>query len=99
MDYLYKCCYSIYEGRNGRKAILTTWGEMGGSRMKLTSLCYICQKPLVLVNECQNIPVPDDTRRTYNSCTGIKAAFDFQREGIDFVFKSNFHCLIADPMG
>ena len=88
--------------------------------MKLTSLCSICQKPLVLVNECQfgqdwyrnykcghafyetesrNIPVPDDTRRNYDSCTGTKAAFDFQREGIDFVFKSNFNCLIADPMG
>ena len=74
--------------------------------MKLTSLCSICNKPLVLVNECQfgkdwyrnykcghafyetdtrSVHVPDDTRRNYDSCTGTKAAFDFQREGIDSV--------------
>ena len=88
--------------------------------MKLTSLCSICNKPLVLVNECQfgqdwyrnykcghafyetesrSVAVRDETRRNYDACIPGKSAFDFQREGIDFIFKSNFNCLIADPMG
>lgn len=33
------------------------------------------------------------------SCTGTKQAFDFQKDGIEFVFKTDFNCLIADPMG
>lgn len=47
----------------------------------------------------RDILVPNDTRRSYESCSNAKAAFDFQKEGIDFVFKTNFNCLIADPMG
>lgn len=35
----------------------------------------------------------------YDSLTGTKRAFEFQKEGVEFVFKSNFNCLIADPMG
>jgi len=33
------------------------------------------------------------------SVSATKAAFDYQREGIEFIFRSNFNCLIADPMG
>jgi len=46
-----------------------------------------------------DVPVPNDTRRNYNACTNGKVAFDFQKEGIEFIFKTNFNCLIADPMG
>lgn len=35
----------------------------------------------------------------YDACVNGKAAFDFQEEGIEFIFKTDFNCLIADPMG
>src|SRR5678815_2250020 len=47
------------------------------------------------------LPVPEShERRNYSACNGSpKGAFDFQKEGVEFIFKTNFNCLIADPMG
>jgi len=50
--------------------------------------------------ESRDIPVPESReRRNYSACTNGKAAYDFQKEGIEFCFRTNFNCLIADPMG
>lgn len=35
----------------------------------------------------------------FKSISGKFEAFDFQKEGIEFIHKTNFNCLIADPMG
>ncbi len=47
------------------------------------------------------LPIPENKeRRNYAACNGSpKAAFDFQKEGVEFINKTNFNCLIADPMG
>lgn len=39
------------------------------------------------------------TQEDFTSITGTKKAFVYQQEGIEFIFKTNFNCLIADPMG
>jgi SNF2 family DNA or RNA helicase len=41
----------------------------------------------------------ETTKKNYASLTGKKSAFPFQVEGVDFVEKSGYNCLIADPMG
>ncbi len=45
------------------------------------------------------ILVPETDRKNYSSISGRMHAFDFQKEGVDFIFRSGFNCLIADPMG
>jgi SNF2 family DNA or RNA helicase len=44
---------------------------------------------------------PRDSGSTaeYTSCTGKKAAFHFQVDGIQFAERTGYNCLIADPMG
>ncbi len=37
--------------------------------------------------------------RNYKSNFGTKEAFEFQKEGVQFLFDANFNALIADPMG
>lgn len=35
----------------------------------------------------------------HHNINGRKIAYDFQKEGIDFIFKTGFNCLIGDKMG
>ncbi len=64
---------------------------------------YKCGHAFYERAEAAPLPIPDwetKNRRNYSACNGsTKAAFDFQKEGVEFIFKSNFNCLIADPMG
>lgn len=38
-------------------------------------------------------------RIRHHNINGRKVAYDFQKEGIDFIFKTGFNCLIGDKMG
>lgn len=52
--------------------------------------------------ETQAAPAPPEGNladRNYKACFNGKRAFPFQEEGIEFIFRSNFNCLVADPMG
>ena len=33
------------------------------------------------------------------SIDGEKHAYEFQKEGVEFIFETDFNCLVADPMG
>jgi SNF2 family DNA or RNA helicase len=45
--------------------------------------------------------LPPSLTQTYNfkALLSDKQAFDFQRDGVQFIVESGFNCLIADPMG
>src|SRR5258708_9738059 len=53
--------------------------------------CFFEAEPLTQVENF--------TQRNFKSCHGTKAAFKFQEEGVAFIERTNYNCLLADPMG
>ncbi len=75
--------------------ILTTESQVGSDWCR----GYKCGH-MFFETATQTIRVPDPTRRNYSAILSPdKSAFDYQKEGVEFIFKSNFNCLVADPTG
>ena len=74
--------------------ILTTESQVGSDWCR----GYKCGH-MFFETATQTIRFPDPTRRNYSAILSEKAAFDYQKEGVEFIFKSNFNCLVADPTG
>jgi SNF2 family DNA or RNA helicase len=84
----------------GKNLILASESQFGDSTLRN----YKCGHSFFEKNEVPGIGIPVPTwdekhRRNYASLPGTKNAFDFQQEGIEFINRTNFNCILGDPMG
>ena len=74
--------------------------------LKLTNTTTLMTTPTQQLHEYQcghlfTETAPAKTRHVgdITSCLGTKEAYQFQKEGLDFIAENDFNCMVADPMG